>query len=141
MINWGRMAYSILVDKAMRYAIKLFNTTGVTILLYGCESWVISQDMENKINAITTSCYRVMLNINRIWTLPSIPWLTSQEQVIYKFLAMRIYKFIGWRAGVRHFKELGLVNFGVSSGELSFSKSYMVDRRGHHGIGLAMLMN
>ena len=46
--------------------VKLFHTTCVTILLYGCESWVISQDMENKINAFDTSCYRVMLNIRRI---------------------------------------------------------------------------
>ena len=46
--------------------VKLFNTTCVTILLYGCESWVISQDMENKINAFATSCYRVMLNVKRI---------------------------------------------------------------------------
>ena len=46
--------------------VKLFNTTCVSILLYGCESWVISQDMENKINAFATSCYRVMLNIKRI---------------------------------------------------------------------------
>ena len=67
--------------------------------------------------------------------------MISQEQVIYKFLATRIYKFIGWRAGGRHFEEVGLVNLGVSSGELSFSKSYMVDKRGHHDVGLAMLMN
>ena len=33
------------------------------------------------------------------------------------------------------------MNLGVSSGEVSFSKSYMVDKRGHHGIGIAMLMN
>ena len=46
--------------------VKLLNTTCVTTLLYGCESWVISQDMENKINAFATSCYRVMLNIKRI---------------------------------------------------------------------------
>ena len=46
--------------------VKLFNTTCVTILLYGCESWVISQDMENKINSFATSCYRFMLNIKRI---------------------------------------------------------------------------
>ena len=65
----------------------------------------------------------------------------SQGQVIYKFLATWIYKFIGWRAGGCHFEEVGLVNLGVSSGELSFSKSYMVDKRGHHDVGLAMLMN
>ena len=68
--------------------------------------------------------------------------INSQEQVIYyKFLATRIYKFIGWRAGGCHFEEVGLVNLGVSSGELSFSKRYMVDKRGHHDVGLAMLMS
>jgi len=46
--------------------IKLFNTTCVTVLLYGCESWVISNNMENKINAFATSCYRIMLNIKRL---------------------------------------------------------------------------
>ena len=45
--------------------IKLFHTTCVTILLYGCESWVLSQLMECKINAFATSSYRVMLNIKR----------------------------------------------------------------------------
>ena len=65
----------------------------------------------------------------------------SQEQVIYKFLATRIYKFIGWRAGGRHFEEVGLVNLGVSSGELSFSKSNLVDTRGHHDVGLTVLTN
>ena len=43
--------------------VQLFNAICVTILLYGYESWVISQDMENKINAFATSRYRVMLNI------------------------------------------------------------------------------
>ena len=37
--------------------------------------------------------------------------------------------------------EVSLVNLGVSSAELSFSKSYMVDKRGHHEVGLAMLLN
>ena len=46
--------------------IKLFNTTCVTVLLYGCESWVLSKAMESEINAFDTSCYRIMLNIKRI---------------------------------------------------------------------------
>ena len=37
----------------------------MTILLYGCESWVLSQDMESKINSFATSCYRIMLYIKR----------------------------------------------------------------------------
>ena len=44
---------------------QLVYTTCVTILLYGYESWVISQDMESKINAFATSCYRIMLDIKR----------------------------------------------------------------------------
>ena len=46
--------------------IRLFNTTCVTVLLYGCESWVLSVNMENKINAFASSCYRIMLNIKRL---------------------------------------------------------------------------
>jgi len=51
--------------------VKLFNTTCVTILLYGCESWVIQQDMENKVNSFATSCYRIMLNIKRLDRVPN----------------------------------------------------------------------
>ena len=46
--------------------IRLFNTTCVTVLLYGCESWLLSVNMQNKINAFATSCYRIMLNIKRL---------------------------------------------------------------------------
>ena len=56
---WGSSQLSISTK------VKLFNTIYVTILLYGCESWVISHDMESKINAFATSCYRIILNIKR----------------------------------------------------------------------------
>ena len=46
--------------------IKLFNTTCVTVLLDGYESWVLSKAMESDINAFGTSCYRIMPNIKRI---------------------------------------------------------------------------
>ena len=46
--------------------ITLFNTTCVTVLLYGCESWVLSKAMESEINAFGTSCYRNIFNIKRI---------------------------------------------------------------------------
>ena len=49
--------------------VKLFSATCVAVLLYGCESWVVSQDMENGINAFATSCYGVMLNMERIRVL------------------------------------------------------------------------
>ena len=46
--------------------INLFNTTCVTVLLYGFESWVLSKAMESEINAFGTSSYRIMHNIKRI---------------------------------------------------------------------------
>ncbi len=36
------------------------------MLLYGYESWVISKDMEKKINSFATSCYRIELGIKRM---------------------------------------------------------------------------
>ena len=54
--------------------VRLFDTTRVAILLYGCELWAIAKAMEDKINAFGTSCYRIMLNIKSIDRLmyPSI---------------------------------------------------------------------
>ena len=64
--------------------VRLFNTTCLTVLLYGCESWVITRHMENSINAFATSCYRIMLNIKRTdHVLPlqlcSISWQDVQD--------------------------------------------------------------
>ena len=41
----------------------VYQATGLPVLLYGCESWVLTQDMNSKINS--TSCYCIMLNIKR----------------------------------------------------------------------------
>ena len=76
--------------------VKLFNTTCVTILLYGCESRVICQDMENKINAFATSCYRVMLNIKRIGHVLNITVYSMTNTVPLIHLVRRHQlKFLG----------------------------------------------
>ena len=46
--------------------LKLFKASCVTILLYGCKSWVIFKDMESKINSFAMSCYRILLGIQRL---------------------------------------------------------------------------
>ena len=76
--------------------VKLFNTTCVTILLYGCESWVISQDMENKINAFATSCYRVMLNIKHIdHVLNTTVYSMTNTVPLIHLVRHRQLKFLG----------------------------------------------
>ena len=74
---------------------KHFNTTCVTMLLYGCESWVISGDMENKINAFSTSCYWIMLNkrLDRV-SNESIYHLTNTQPLI-NTVRQRQLRFLG----------------------------------------------
>ena len=76
--------------------IKLFQTTCVTVFLYGCESWVITKDMENKINAFATSCYRVMLNIKRVDRIPNetIYNLTNTTPLVARVKIHQL-KFLG----------------------------------------------
>ena len=75
---------------------KLINTTCVTILLYGCESWVISQDMENEINAFATSCHIFMLNIKRIdHVLNTTVYSISNTVPLIHLVRHRQLKFLG----------------------------------------------
>jgi len=76
--------------------VKLFDITCVTILLYGCESWVISKDMEDKINAFATSCFRIMLNIKRVDRVPNatVYNLTGTTPLIGR-VRTRQLKFLG----------------------------------------------
>jgi len=76
--------------------IRLFNTTCVTVLLYGCESWVISSDMENKINAFATSCYRIMLNIKRIDRVSNAQiYATTGTEPLIILVRQRQLRFLG----------------------------------------------
>ena len=76
--------------------VKLLNTTCVTILLYGCKSWVVSQDMECKINAFATSCNRITLGIRRRdhVTNSSIYSMTNSEPLVY-CVRKRQLRFLG----------------------------------------------
>ena len=77
--------------------VKLSYTTCVTILLYGCESWGISHDMESKINAFAISCYRIMLNIKRKDHVPNTMIyhsMTNSEPLIHH-VRNRQFRFLG----------------------------------------------
>ena len=46
--------------------VNLFKTTCLSILLYGCESWTLTQRLEDKLNSFATSCYRIMIGVKRL---------------------------------------------------------------------------
>ncbi|KAI8486765.1 hypothetical protein Bbelb_355130 [Branchiostoma belcheri] len=76
--------------------IKLFNVTCVSVFLYGCETWVLTRDMEDKINSFATSCLRIMLNIKRIDHVSNreIYKATNTQPLIFR-VRQRQLRFIG----------------------------------------------
>jgi hypothetical protein len=46
--------------------LKIFKVSVMSVFLYGCETWIITSAMADKINSFATSCYRVMLGIKRL---------------------------------------------------------------------------
>ncbi len=50
----------------IRLKVNIFRASCLAILLYGCESWVLTTRLEDCINAFATNAYRIMLNIRRL---------------------------------------------------------------------------
>jgi hypothetical protein len=50
----------------IRLKVNIFEAACVSILLYGCESWIINKKLNNTLNSFATNCYRIMLGIKRI---------------------------------------------------------------------------
>ena len=46
--------------------VRIFEASVQSVLLYGCESCVVDQKIESKINTFATSCYREFLGISRL---------------------------------------------------------------------------
>ena len=51
--------------------LKIFQISCLSVLLYGCESWILTKDLKKSINAFATSCFRIMLHIKRTDRVPN----------------------------------------------------------------------
>jgi hypothetical protein len=52
------------LDLALK--LRIFQASVLSVLLYGCESWVINDQLMSKINSFATSCYRALLGVGRL---------------------------------------------------------------------------
>ena len=54
------------INKAISFPtkIKLYKSLVLSVLLYGCESWTLTTDLERQIQAFGNRCYRRMLGIS-----------------------------------------------------------------------------
>ena len=50
----------------VKLKLRIFQSTCLSIFLYGCEAWPITSAMASLINSYATSCYRFILNIKRL---------------------------------------------------------------------------
>ena len=69
-----------LKSKALK--VRLFDASCISILLYGCETWVLISELENKLNVFARKAYRIMLDINQ-----ADDHLTNQE--LYRITGQR----------------------------------------------------
>jgi hypothetical protein len=49
----------------VKLKIRLFNAACISILLYGCESWVLNPQQAEKLDVYARQCYRMMLGISQ----------------------------------------------------------------------------
>jgi hypothetical protein len=50
---------------AMKIKIRLFNAACLSLLLYACETWVLTAQQTNKLDIFARTCYRVMMGIRQ----------------------------------------------------------------------------
>ena len=76
--------------------VELFDTTCVTVLLCGCESWVVSRDVENGIGAFAASCCGVVLGVGRIGRVLDATVCSMTDAVpLIHLVRHRQLKFLG----------------------------------------------
>ena len=46
--------------------LNIFNAAVISIFLYGCETWIINENMASKTNSFAISCFPILLGIKRI---------------------------------------------------------------------------
>ena len=49
----------------LKLRMRIFNAACISILLYGCETWTLTQKLEDKLNIFVRKLYRLMLNIKQ----------------------------------------------------------------------------
>ena len=68
----------------LNFKIRLFKAACISILLYSCESWILTEALMDKLDISTRTCYRIMLGLKQSRdhvTNESLYHLTSQQAV------------------------------------------------------------
>ncbi|CAF1276691.1 unnamed protein product [Adineta ricciae] len=74
----------------------IYKASCLSIFLFGCESWTITNKLEKVLNSFATSCYRIMLGIKRLDKVSNntIYGIVKQEPMVQR-VQRRQLRFIG----------------------------------------------
>jgi hypothetical protein len=76
--------------------INIFKASCLSILLYGCESWIITNKLETTLNSFATSCYRIMLHIKRLDKISNNTiYEKAKQEPLVQAVQRRQLRFIG----------------------------------------------
>ena len=76
--------------------IKIYKASCLSVLLYGCESWVLNQQQQESLNAFALKCYRTILGINRLDHVTNNEiYSTIKETPLYNTIKKRQLQFTG----------------------------------------------
>jgi hypothetical protein len=81
----------------LNFKIRLFNAACVSILLYGCETWVLTKDMANDLDIFARKAYRIILGIRQSethWTNEKL-YKEVKSEPITAAIRIRQLKFTG----------------------------------------------
>ncbi len=76
---------------------QIFQSSVITILLYGCETWLIEPNTLKSLDVFVNNCYRVMLGYRRIdhITIDQIYREVGQRQKLSKTIRQRQLRWLG----------------------------------------------
>ena len=80
----------------LNFKIRLFKAASISILVYGCESWILTEALVDKLDIFTRACYRIILGIKQSRNHVANESLHHLDQaLISKNISERQLKFTG----------------------------------------------
>ena len=82
----------VLKINPLKLKVRIFQASCVSILLYGSETWILSEKIRKSIDSFATNCYRIMLGIKHTDKTPNdeVYQLTQQIPLSVKIVKRKL---------------------------------------------------
>lgn len=81
----------------LEFKMRLFNAAIISVLLYGCETWVLTEALAKKLDVFARTCYRIILGIRQAEAHMTNHELykRTRQQPVRDMIRKRQLKFVG----------------------------------------------